>query len=172
MKIREIEIDKIIPDLNQPRKIFENIGKLSDSILKDGLIQPIEVIPNTNQKGTFKIIDGERRYRAVKLLKTIKNISCIIKDVDEIKDIFLRQAITDFQKQKLNTVEQAEIVGNLIKNDYSINEICHRLSIGTGTYYFLKKVNNYSLNTKQKIIEGKLPAHVVRRLSVHDLKNN
>jgi len=90
MKIEEIKIDSIFPDTKQPRAEFKNIDLLSKSIKKEGLISPIEV---TEVEGKYKIIDGERRFRALILLKW-KLIPCIIKN--NTKDIYIRQLATDF----------------------------------------------------------------------------
>lgn len=73
-KILDIELDKIKPDPNQPRKQFNDaeLLELSDSIQEYGLLQPIVVRANSDD--TFTIISGERRFRASQLLqaKSIK----------------------------------------------------------------------------------------------------
>ena len=58
-----IDINKIYPNQNQPRKIFksEKIDELSESIKKHGIIQPILVKPTNTG---YEIIAGERRWRA------------------------------------------------------------------------------------------------------------
>lgn len=57
-------VDAIYPDLEQPRKDFNDkeIISLAWSILAESLINPIEVTPK------LQLITGERRWRAVKLL--------------------------------------------------------------------------------------------------------
>lgn len=68
-----MDIAKIKPDPNQPRKTFSDsyIKKLANSIKQEGLIHPIEV----DEKGT--IIVGECRWRACKLLK-LKRINVTV----------------------------------------------------------------------------------------------
>ena len=62
-----VPIEKIIPNKNQPRQIFneKEMNELADSIKKIGIIQPITIRPIKNDM--FEIIAGERRYRASKI---------------------------------------------------------------------------------------------------------
>jgi ParB-like partition proteins len=76
--INEIELSKIIPNPDQPRRNFdeEALEELAASIRAIGIIQPITL--RENEDGTYQIIAGERRYRASKL--PVKNYPCIYKD--------------------------------------------------------------------------------------------
>ncbi|MGB0990711.1 MAG: ParB N-terminal domain-containing protein, partial [Halarcobacter sp.] len=65
-KIIEIEVEKVKPNPNQPRKIFDQdkLKELSDSIVEHGLIQPVTVI---EEDDGYILVAGERRLRAHKL---------------------------------------------------------------------------------------------------------
>ena len=62
LPLREIE-----PDKDQPRKDFDEqaLSELADSIARHGLLQPIAV--RAAAGGAYKIIAGERRWRAARL---------------------------------------------------------------------------------------------------------
>jgi len=99
----ELEINKIYPNPNQPRKAFNEIEELAQSIITNGLIQPIAVVKTI--KG-YMIISGERRYKASQLarLKTIK-AHVINADDKKILELTLveniqRDDLTDFEKAK------------------------------------------------------------------------
>ncbi len=99
----ELEINKVYPNPNQPRKQFEAIDELANSIKENGLIQPIAVVKT--DKG-YMIISGERRYRACQSigLKTIK-AHTIQADDKKIQELALveniqRDDLTDFEKAK------------------------------------------------------------------------
>ena len=64
--INEIELDKISPNPNQPRRDFdpESLRELADSIAEIGIVQPITL--RKMEDDTFQIIAGERRWRASK----------------------------------------------------------------------------------------------------------
>ena len=67
-KVFEIDINKIIPNPCQPRKIIreEELIGLSQSIRKYGLIQPIAV--RRIDRDRFELISGERRLRACRMI--------------------------------------------------------------------------------------------------------
>ncbi len=97
----ELELSLIYPNPAQPRKSFNDIDELSESIKEHGLIQPIAVAKDGS--GKYMIISGERRYRASKLagLKTIKAhiVTANSKAIEEISLIenIQRNDLTDFE---------------------------------------------------------------------------
>ena len=79
--LEDIEVDKIIPNPNQPRRIFdeEALEELAKSIQQVGLIQPLTVRKNGD---IYELVAGERRLRAVKKLG-YNTVPCIVQnDVD------------------------------------------------------------------------------------------
>lgn len=114
--ILEIHVDDIALNPYQPRKIFneEKLQELTDSIVKNGLMQPIAV---TRDKDKYLLIAGERRLRATKLAG-ITLIKAIVIDVDNSK---LRELalIENIQRDDLNVIEIAYSYAGLI-NDYKI----------------------------------------------------
>jgi len=112
-----IPIEKIIRDPEQPRKIFndENIKELALSIKKHGLIQPI--IIRKHGENEYKIVAGERRWRAAQIAELNIMPSIILPsdlDKDEVS------LIENIQREDLKTTEEAIAYHNLIeKNKYS-----------------------------------------------------
>ena len=100
----EIEITKIKPNLNNARKYFDKISELAEDIKKHGLIQKIAVRPIKN--GFYEIIQGERRFRALKLLGS-NNLDCEVMNIseEEASKISLAENI---QREDLSVVELAE----------------------------------------------------------------
>lgn len=111
-KIVEIKINEIEPDINQPRKNFddEKLNELAESIKEHGVIQPIIV---TKKDDYYKIIAGERRWRASKKVG-LKTIPVIIRDYDEKKarEVSL---IENIQRQELNALETAKALKELME---------------------------------------------------------
>lgn len=103
-EIREIDIEKIIPNKNQPRLEFseDSIRYLADSIMENGLIQPISVRPYGDR---YEIIAGERRYRAYKELG-YKTIPAMIYDKTDNESANLA-LIENTQRENLNAIEEA-----------------------------------------------------------------
>ena len=116
--VREINISEIEPELNQPRKNFDKKGieELAESIKEHGVIQPIIV---TKQGKTYKIIAGERRWRAARVAG-LKKIPAIERDATP-REVMELALIENIQREDLNPVEEAEAYDRLMK-DYDITQ--------------------------------------------------
>ena len=114
-----IDLDLIEANQDQPRKYFdeEKIKELADSIISHGLVQPI--IVNKSSTGKYKIIAGERRFRACKIAG-LRQIPVIIKDLTE-KEILEIALIENIQRQELSAIEEAEGFEKLI-NEYGYSQ--------------------------------------------------
>jgi len=103
--VKEIETDKIAAGGSQPRKAFDEaaLKELADSILVQGLIQPITV--RETPEGKFEIISGERRFRAAKLAG-LTRIPAYIREVDDQRSLEMA-LIENIQRENLNPMEIA-----------------------------------------------------------------
>ncbi len=160
--IVEISLKDIRPNPYQPRKSFDEnaLAELSESIKKDGLIQPIVV---TEDIDGYILIAGERRFRASKLAK-LKTIRAIILNSDEQK---MRQfaLIENIQREELNSIELAHAYSELIK----LHEITHEeLSsvINKSRTHITNSIRLLQLSSKTQkaLIEKKITAGHARVL--------
>src|SRR5713101_8067211 len=107
-----IRIDEIDPNPVQPRRVFdpERMQELANSILSNGIIQPIVVRPHD---GRFQLVVGERRWRAAKLAG-LETVPVVIQDVpdDRLLEITL---IENIQREDLNPIETAVAFDRLAK---------------------------------------------------------
>lgn len=110
--IKTIRLTLIEPTADQPRKNFdpELLAQLADSIAANGVLQPILVRESGN--GFYRIIAGERRWRASKLAG-LTEIPAIIMDTDEMKAAEIA-LIENIQRENLNAYEEAEAYRALI----------------------------------------------------------
>jgi len=117
-KVEEVEIFKIIANPHQPRKDFnmEKLQELSDSIKKNGIIQPILV---TARGGQLEVIAGERRLKAAKLAGLTK-VPVIIREADEQQKLELA-IIENIQRHDLNPIEEADSYQKLSK-EFGLNQ--------------------------------------------------
>lgn len=125
-EVIRLEIEKIIPNQHQPRKIFkdEALKELSASIKEKGVLQP--VIVSRVGDGTFRLIAGERRWRAA-TLAGLKKIPALIKDVSS-QDAIEIALIENIQREELNAVETAEAFNRLLKEFHLTQEdLSHRV---------------------------------------------
>ncbi|NUF98909.1 nucleoid occlusion protein [Lactobacillus mellis] len=105
-QIQEIPLKQIIPNTYQPRRQFDEVqlNELAQSIQANGLLQPIIVRLNDDQK--YEIIAGERRFRAVELLNWEK-IPAIVRDYSNQESAALA-LIENLQREDLNPIEEAQ----------------------------------------------------------------
>lgn len=132
----EIEIDKIKPDSEQPRKTFdqESISRLADTIKMRGLIYPIEVDEN------YQIIIGERRWHVYKLLN-FKKIPVIIKKGLSKEQKLERRLIENLSREELPLLEKAEAIKKLKELKHLSNfELSKVLGISERHVYRLFKL--------------------------------
>ncbi|MDI6728423.1 MAG: ParB/RepB/Spo0J family partition protein [Thermodesulfovibrionales bacterium] len=125
-EVIRLDIEKIIPNQHQPRKIFkdEALKELSASIKEKGVLQP--VIVSRVGDGTFRLIAGERRWRAA-TLAGLKKIPALIKDVSS-QDAIEIALIENIQREELNAVETAEAFNRLLKEFHLTQEdLSHRV---------------------------------------------
>lgn len=99
-----LKINDIEPNREQPRKVFNEdaLEELSESIKEHGIIQPLLV---QKEKDYYKIIAGERRWRAAKKAG-LKEVPVIIKDYTE-QQIVEISLIENIQREDLNPIEEA-----------------------------------------------------------------
>jgi len=100
----EIDINKIEPNRNQPRKYFneESLLELVDSLKEYGVVQPIVL---KKVEDYYEIIAGERRWRAAKIAG-LTEIPAIIREYEK-KEAFEVALIENIQRENLNPMEEA-----------------------------------------------------------------
>ncbi|MCK9438261.1 MAG: ParB/RepB/Spo0J family partition protein [Synergistaceae bacterium] len=111
--ISEVDLDKIIPNPDQPRRAFSEDGlqELAASIRSIGVIQPVTL--RKLDEDSYQIIAGERRYRASQMAGLLSIPAYIkIADEDETMEMAL---IENIQREDLNSIEIALAYQTLIK---------------------------------------------------------
>ena len=112
----KISISSIIPNKNQPRKIFEKeaLEDLKNSIKERGIIQPLIVRRSNDQNSMYELIAGERRWQAAQSAG-LHEVPVIVIEADNLKSLELA-IIENVQRKDLNPIEEAESYKNLIDN--------------------------------------------------------
>lgn len=125
---RLLPISEIDVDPEQPRRHFdtEALSELAASIKEYGVLSPILV--RVTAGGTYRVIAGERRLRASRLLG-VDTIPAIIDVEDrEEKSTLAKQLVENLQRQDLTVLERANAVAQLRdRHSWSVREIARRL---------------------------------------------
>jgi len=116
-----IPIERIFRDENQPRKEFdkEKIDELAQSIIKNGLIQPLIVTKKDTEN--YILVAGERRWRASQIAN-LKTLPALLLPSDLDKDEI--SLIENIQRENLKVTEEAQAYQRLIeKNSYTHDQL-------------------------------------------------
>lgn len=103
--IHEIEISRIAANPFQPRTDFDPqaLQELKQSIAENGLVTPVTVRPH---QGSYQLIAGERRFRAVQELG-YERIPAYVLEVHDDRQMMEMALIENVQRENLNPIEEA-----------------------------------------------------------------
>jgi ParB family chromosome partitioning protein len=137
-KVIEIELSRIVPNPDQPRKTFDlvSLQELAQSIEQHGLLQPITVKPYENDQ--FMLVAGERRFRAHELLNK-PTIFAIVTD-GNVQELAL---IENVQREDLHPVELARALSDLMESrSYTQEDLGRVIGKARNTVTSLLSLNN------------------------------
>lgn len=156
MEIIEILTDLIDEDTDQPRYQFdeEALQELMRSIEELGLLSPIKV--RTTSGGRYKIIYGNRRYKACKMLGR-PTIPCLVSTVTDEREIYLEQIAENLTREGFSPIEEAEAFDKLL-NDPRFSSSTKYLSskLGKPEAYIKNKCEllKFGMGVKKLIVSG------------------
>ena len=140
----KISIKDIIRNKFQPRKYFDKEGleELTNSIRKQGIIQPIVVRPDKSSVGKYEIIAGERRWLASQNAG-LHEVPVVILNVDDVKSLEFA-LVENVQRQDLNPIEEAKGYQRLV-DDFNYNQEKLSRFIGKSRSYIANSLRLLSL---------------------------
>jgi ParB family transcriptional regulator, chromosome partitioning protein len=170
-KIVFIELNKLVPNSNQPRQNFkeEELESLAESIKENGLIQPIVVI--RKEENAYEIIAGERRFKASKIAG-LETIPAIVKRADGLSKLELA-LIENIQRENLNPIEEGRAYQKLIKEfHFTQEDISKKIKKGRSTIANLLRFLRLPEEVQQGLIEDKINEGHAKIISALDDPEN
>ncbi len=163
--IRTVNILDLSPGKYQPRQQFNDalLEDLSQSIQKQGILQPLIVRPLKNHVTPYEIVAGERRWQAAKKAG-LKEVPVLVKDLSDRQT--LEVAITEnVQRSDLNPIEEAEGYKRLME-DFSYTQEEVSSSVGKSRSHVANTVRLLMLpeEVKDFLQKGQLTAGHARTL--------
>lgn len=118
--VMEINVNDIDPNVNQPRKKFddEKLNELAQSIRTYGIVQPI-IVQRSGDR--YVIIAGERRYRAARLAQ-LETVPVVIKEYSK-QDFMEVSLVENLQREDLNPIEEAQAMRMLMDEHKLTQEV-------------------------------------------------
>lgn len=158
-----VPVNSIIPNPNQPRKIFNQneLEGLASSIKHNGIIQPLVIrrLPDDS----YELISGERRLRAA-VSVGLETVPCIIMSAcDEQSALY--SIIENIQRDNLNFFEEAEAINKLsVIYNMSQQEIAKKLGKSQSSLSNKCRLLGLSSEIRSMIIENSLSERHARAL--------
>jgi ParB family chromosome partitioning protein len=168
-QLREIDIDRILPNTQQPRKHFdeEGLNELADSIRAHGVIQPVVVQPLPDN--FYQLIAGERRWRAAQRAG-LHQLPAVIRESGAHSSLEIA-LIENLQREDLNPIEEAQAYEKLIVEfGLTQEEVARRVGKNRVTITNMLRLLRLPAEVQQWIGENKLTTgHAKALLSLSDL---
>lgn len=158
-----IQIKDIHKNPSQPRVIFnkEDLKDLAESIKYNGMLQPITVRVNSENK--YELVSGERRLKAAKIAGN-EEVPCIILKTDEEQSAVFA-LIENLQRKNLNFFEEALAISKLIKKwNLTQDEVALKLGKAQSTVANKLRLLKFSDEQKAKILTNNLTERHARAL--------
>jgi ParB family chromosome partitioning protein len=155
-----MEIDRIVPDPDQPRKDFsaEAIDRLAASLTRHGQLQPIRVRWNGGL-GRWVVISGERRYRAA-IQAGLKTVACIFVDgALSPSEILQEQMVENCLREDLKPIEQARAYRQLMDlHGWTAKELSEELHVSRGAISKALSLLGLPDDLRDQVDAGVIPA--------------
>ena len=161
--VRDISIDEIDPNTDQPRKEFdkEALEQLSQSIQEAGVLSPILVVENN---GRYRIVAGKRRYRASRLAG-LSTIPCIVRNLTNVQQMEAA-LIENLQREDLNPIEEAAAIRSLMSEcNYTQEQAAKRLGKSRPAIANSLRLLNLPQTIIDMVVSGELTAGHARVLA-------
>jgi ParB/RepB/Spo0J family partition protein len=128
-QIREVPIEKILPNPAQPRLSYEedSLSELADSIREHGVLQPILVRPVGLK---YELIAGERRWRASRLAAR-ETIPAIVAEFDDETALEV-SIIENLQREDVSPLEEASMFHKMTALGYSVRQLAQKIGKDKG----------------------------------------
>lgn len=162
-RVLYVSVDKITPNVNQPRKSFDDdsLAELSASIKNQGVLQPLLVEKITDD--SYVIVAGERRFRAAKIAG-LSEVPVIVKSFNEVQRIEVA-LIENIQRENLNAIDEAAAYQYLIqKSGLTQEEVAEKVGKKRSTVTNSLRLLQLPDQMKDDIISGVLTAGHARAI--------
>ena len=105
--LNKVSISDLSRNPYQPRAVFNQtkLDELTNSIKKNGVIQPIAVRPSKYEEGKYEIVAGERRWLAAQKAG-LHDIPVTVLDLSDVESLEVA-IVENIQRDDLNPIEEA-----------------------------------------------------------------
>ena len=161
--VRDIPIDEIDPNSEQPRKDFDkqSLEQLAQSIREAGVLSPILVVEDGLR---YRIVAGERRYRASRMAG-LSSVPCIVRELSSAQQMEAA-LIENLQREDLNPIEEATAIRSLMQEcGYTQEQAAKKLGKSRPAIANALRLLNLPPELMELVVSGDLSAGHARVLA-------
>lgn len=171
-RVQKLAVDTLVPRAEQPRQRFDEtaLSELADSIRIHGVLLPLVVTPLDDR--TYRIIAGERRWRAAKLAK-LTTLPAIVRTLKELEQLEL-SLVENVQRVDLAPLEQAVSIERLHQQfTLSYEVIASRLGKAPSTVVNIVRLLQLPSDARRALSEERISeGHARSVLALRDYPDN
>jgi ParB family chromosome partitioning protein len=160
--VLSLPIEAVERNPDQPRKHFDEprLAELAASILEHGVIETILV---RREGGSFRILAGERRWRAAQRAG-LKEIPALVREASD-RQAFELALVENLQREDLNAIEEAEAY-EILLTDHSLTqvEIARRVGKERSTVANALRLLRLPASVREAVRDGQLDMGHARAL--------
>ncbi|ESY51886.1 MULTISPECIES: ParB/RepB/Spo0J family partition protein [unclassified Mesorhizobium] len=155
-----------------PRRTFSksSIAGLAQSIMHDGVLQNLTVIPQ--EDGRYRIHIGKRRYLALQMLKRNGDIDdtygvpVIVKEHLDGGDAHRIATVENIQREALDPIDEAEAFGTLFRGGASLADVPAQTGLSENTVRRRLALASLSKEAKAMVRSGMMPLSIAEALTL------
>ncbi len=161
--VHQIPVAKISPSPDQPRKRFndESLAELAESIKRHGVIQPL--IVEDAGGGLFRIVAGERRWRAA-ALAGLADVPALVRELGRERRLEVA-LVENVQREDLNPVDEAEAYRQLMEvTNLTQDQVAERVGKSRSTVANVLRLLNLPQEAMESVRSGVISAGHARAI--------
>jgi len=161
-KVQKVSLDSLVPNPDQPRQHFDAgaLDELAQSIKQYGIVQPLVATPDGKN---YKIIAGERRWRAARLAG-LKQVPVIVRTSKELEQLEIA-IIENVQRVDLSPLEQAVSIERLHQQfSSSYDQIAKRLGKANSTVVNIVRLLQLPDEAKEALLKKEITEGHARQI--------
>lgn len=149
-----VPLEALTPNPNQPRKSFQDLELLAESIKDVGILEPLLV---QQQGDGYMIIAGERRFQAAKMAE-LSHVPCMIKNLNSAQ-ILEMALIENLQRQDLHPLEESDALACLVaEHQYTHETLAKKMGKSRSSITESLSLANLTAKVRQEAFEAQISA--------------
>ncbi len=153
--VKLVPLSKLRESPDNPRKLFGDLGDLTESLKSQGMLQPIVARPAAD--GELEVVIGHRRSRAAKLAG-LKEVPVIVREMSR-QEALEAMLVENSQREDVHPLELADGY-QMLRRDFGMNApaIAERVGLSKESVFATMKLLELVDEVRKPFLQGKISA--------------